>query len=256
MGCVQRIERSRATILRRRCPVCGETDIDERKKLTPKWRCRHAHQFETPTEEMIECWQYSALYPDTYVKLNGEITLSEVLKTRQKAAAIDSIVRLEGREIISRLSGLLSEITVDPAAVELSSAGSLANKGHNTREFLQEVEEEEFPEGALLYRAHITRERNTRLLRCAKLRAKLLHGHLCCEACGFDFFEMYGEVGEDYIECHHTVPVSDLTPQSRTQIRDIALLCANCHRIVHRRRPWLTLNELKRLILLRNDGRS
>lgn len=200
----------------------------------------------------MSCWQYSAIYPDTYVKLNGEISLSEVLKARQKAAAIDSIVRLEGTEILGRLNVHLSEITVD-SLVELPlDDGSPSDNGQIRREFLQQIEEEEFPEGAVLYRAHITRERNKRLVRCAKLRAKLLHGHLCCEACGFDFFAMYGEVGEDYIECHHTVPVSDLTPQSRTEMTDVVLLCSNCHRIVHRRRPWLTLNQLKALILLRN----
>ena len=59
---------------------------------------------------------------------------------------------------------------------------------------------------------------------------------------------MYGLIGEDFIECHHTLPVSELTPDSKTRIEDIALLCANCHRMVHRRRPWLRIEDLRKLL--------
>ena len=48
-------------------------------------------------------------------------------------------------------------------------------------------------------------------------------------------------------ECHHTVPVSEYGSGARTQLRDLALVCANCHRMLHRRRPWLTIDELLRL---------
>lgn len=109
-------------------------------------------------------------------------------------------------------------------------------------------DEEEFPEGRLLFRAHITRERNSRLVGQAKRRALKREGKLLCQACGFDYREMYGRLGENYIECHHVVPVSQLTPGSRTRLQDIVLLCSNCHRMIHRRRPWLGIRELKGLL--------
>lgn len=109
-------------------------------------------------------------------------------------------------------------------------------------------EEGEFPEGALKYRQHVTRERNRELVRRAKRRYKEKHGKLNCEICGFDFFEVYGEIGEDFIECHHTLPVSELGADSKTKINDVALLCPNCHRIVHRRRPWLRMDELRMIL--------
>jgi hypothetical protein len=112
-----------------------------------------------------------------------------------------------------------------------------------------EVDELDFPEGALSFRRHAHRERSVTLIRQAKAKAKRQYGRLQCCACGFDFETTYGEVGRDYIECHHTLPVSELQPQARTRIEDIALLCSNCHRIVHRKRPWLLMHELQQLVL-------
>ena len=47
-------------------------------------------------------------------------------------------------------------------------------------------------------------------------------GQLICEVCGFDFAERYGKLGKDFIECHHTVPVSELKPNSKTHLEDVA----------------------------------
>ena len=131
-------------------------------------------------------------------------------------------------------------------------AESIRSSIRSTEKLSAEVsvndEESEFPEGALKYRQHVSRERNRTLVRTAKQRYKHEHGRVNCEICGFDFYAVYGDIGEDFIECHHTVPVSELNSNSTTRIEDIALLCPNCHRIVHRRRPWLRLEEL-RLIL-------
>ena len=108
--------------------------------------------------------------------------------------------------------------------------------------------DEEFPEGAILRRAHQARERNRNLVKRAKLLAKQSKGGVWCEVCGFDFKKIYGSLGEDFIECHHTIPVSELQPNTKVKVSDIALMCSNCHRMVHRRRPWLNLPELKKLL--------
>lgn len=105
-----------------------------------------------------------------------------------------------------------------------------------------------FPEGRLLLRLHRARERSSKLREAAKRRAMAIHRRLFCTVCNFDFAAAYGEVGEGYIECHHTKPVSELIRESKTKVEDIALLCANCHRMVHRRRPWLTLVHLADLL--------
>ena len=105
-----------------------------------------------------------------------------------------------------------------------------------------------FPEGKEKLRTHLQRERNPKVIREAKQRFKTKHGRLFCQACGFDFKEIYGDVGTDYIEGHHTKPISDLSEDSLTMIEDIALLCSNCHRMVHRKRPWLSMNDLQDIL--------
>lgn len=57
-----------------------------------------------------------------------------------------------------------------------------------------------------------------------------------CQACGLNFEEVYGSIGKGYIEAHHLVPLSQL---ERKQVAldpelDFAVLCSNCHRMIHR----------------------
>ena len=76
---------------------------------------------------------------------------------------------------------------------------------------------------------------------------------LDCEACGFKFEDKYGDFGADYIECHHENPLSerpekDWTDQLKTSIKDVKLLCSNCHRMVHHTRPAKDFNFLLSII--------
>ncbi|MFJ9021648.1 HNH endonuclease [Streptomyces sp. NPDC102259] len=102
-----------------------------------------------------------------------------------------------------------------------------------------EAEEEDdysAPEGRLLIRRHRSRERD-KGLRKRKIDAVLRQGRrLACEACGFDFEAIYGPRGAGYIECHHVVPLHE-AGEGRTKLSDLALICANCHRMIHRRAP-------------------
>ncbi|WP_144467670.1 HNH endonuclease [Bacillus toyonensis] len=52
----------------------------------------------------------------------------------------------------------------------------------------------------------------------------------------------------DFIEGHHTIPVSQLKEGEKTKIEDIIMVCANCHRMLHRRKPWLNEKELHLLL--------
>ena len=107
-------------------------------------------------------------------------------------------------------------------------------------------------EGRLLTSMHRTRERNWELIR--KKREAVLRetGRLACEACGFDFNATYGAHGTGFIEVHHVLPLHTLKPGSRTRLQDLAVLCANCHRMVHAKSKWLSLLELKELLAERN----
>ncbi|MDD7920981.1 HNH endonuclease [Actinomycetospora callitridis] len=102
-------------------------------------------------------------------------------------------------------------------------------------------------EGGLLERTHLARDRDPKAKR-RKLAAVLkTGGTITCEACGFDFGRTYGKRGHEYIECHHRVPLHVSGPVT-TRVADLALLCSNCHRMIHRGKPWLTVEELTHLV--------
>ncbi|MDR3446929.1 DUF3578 domain-containing protein [Dyella sp.] len=81
------------------------------------------------------------------------------------------------------------------------------------------------------FRLHKRIERNARLVRLVK-QSKPSN----CEVCGLDFAERYGALGIGYIEAHHLRPVSSLkgTKAELDPLRDFAVLCSNCHRMVHK----------------------
>ncbi|MGF7536214.1 HNH endonuclease [Bacillus mexicanus] len=118
-----------------------------------------------------------------------------------------------------------------------------------TKENIDLTEEDSsFPEGKRNLRLHIYRERNSKLIRTVKEQFKKTNGELYCEICKFNYTKKYGELGEDYIEAHHTVPVSELEEGSKTNLEDIVLVCANCHRMLHRKRPWLSKKDLQEIL--------
>ncbi|UJV43210.1 HNH endonuclease [Streptomyces sp. AMCC400023] len=104
-------------------------------------------------------------------------------------------------------------------------------------------------EGQLLRRWALYRERN-KPLRDRKIQTALEEGSLRCEVCSFDFTAAYGELGDGYIEVHHRLPLH-ISGVTETQIADLALLCANCHRMCHRSfrgESWRTPAALQRQI--------
>lgn len=109
-------------------------------------------------------------------------------------------------------------------------------------------DDEGFPEGKLILKQHLIKERNSEVVKLAKKRFIQKHGKLFCEVCDFDFSIRYGDIGKGYIEGHHTKPVSEMAENEKTKVEDIAIVCANCHRMLHRKRPWLTINDLKKLL--------
>ena len=103
-------------------------------------------------------------------------------------------------------------------------------------------------EGGLALANHLQRERS-RYLSDAKRRAyRVAHGTLSCEACGLSESALPLTIGEGCFEVHHTEPLADREASSLTRIADLALLCANCHGMVHRARPMLAVSALANLL--------
>jgi 5-methylcytosine-specific restriction protein A len=103
----------------------------------------------------------------------------------------------------------------------------------------------EAEEGGVILKWHRTYERDRKIINDKKRAVLASKGTLACEACSFDFGAVYGPLGDGFIEVHHTKPVHQMKPGERTRLEDLALLCSNCHRMVHRERTPLTLETLR-----------
>ncbi|MEW8036296.1 MAG: hypothetical protein AB2651_22165 [Candidatus Thiodiazotropha sp.] len=70
-----------------------------------------------------------------------------------------------------------------------------------------------------------------------------IHGLTC--VCGFNFEARYGDLGRGYIQVHHNKPLSETGPTLIDPAKDMSVLCANCHAMVHRdKQHTLTIEEL------------
>lgn len=114
---------------------------------------------------------------------------------------------------------------------------------------LDEVDGAEAPEGRVLTLVHRTRERNLKVVKAKKRKVLSEQGRLDCEVCRFDFNAFYGARGHGFIECHHLLPLCQLDPGHPTRLEELALVCSNCHRMIHRERPWLSLPELRESVI-------
>ena len=97
----------------------------------------------------------------------------------------------------------------------------------------------------LSLKLHLNRERNSGIVKRKKINAEELN----CECCHFDFEKKYGEIGSNFIECHHKIPISK--GERITKEDDLALVCSNCHRMLHRKGEngeYHSVESLKKLI--------
>ncbi len=191
--------------------------------------------------EVIELSRLINLLPIFEVKPNQEkfrnpngvsLKLSNFL-------AIDDSHSGKGMSSYSRLDEeIFNEFNNDRERLYLiASAIRMTIKNQALRESLNYIEnegEESIYEGQVLYKLHKLRERNKKIVLKKKSESLKKYGKLECEICNFDFNKQYGEVGYGFIECHHRVPLSELTSASETKLKDLALVCANCHRMLHR----------------------
>ena len=96
--------------------------------------------------------------------------------------------------------------------------------------------------------SHIQRERSRFLANECKSRDEYR-----CQVCGMHFEDIYGnELGEEFAEAHHRIPLGKLKAEVKTQLDDLATVCANCHRMLHRMDgKYDDVEKLKRIIYQR-----
>jgi hypothetical protein len=108
-----------------------------------------------------------------------------------------------------------------------------------------ELLEHDREEGRRRLVLHFVIERSRRLVTQKRAEVRRLHGYLRCEACGLTESELPNSIGEACFEAHHKTRLSGLSAPKTTRLEDIAMLCANCHRMIHRHDPMPTVETLQ-----------
>lgn len=181
----------------------------------------------------------------------GNKVIVDAVEARMKVLAGDVAISEQGK---NNVTSLLAHWRTRVGLGFENKLNVLAEPGVEDASKLAEIEypleggpDEEDPtwlleseEGRRFLTHHLQPERDPKLVQRAKARFR--HNapdqKLRCELCGFCYEDIYGpEVGGDYIECHHRIPVATMEARGRkkTALDDLLLVCANCHRILHRR---------------------
>ena len=107
----------------------------------------------------------------------------------------------------------------------------------------------EFAEGKMVTALHKKRERHPGV-RKALLKRRRTLGLLRCDICERTLVRDLPKLEDAMFEAHHTTPVAT-AGERKTRLADMALVCANCHRLLHRaisvNRRWLVIAEARSL---------
>jgi len=132
----------------------------------------------------------------------------------------------------------LTEVKHTPIAISESSTSAEE----------QASDHSEYSESRQTSRERYFFARNPQLVRDAKRKL----GYIC-QVCKFNFEHKYGDLGREYIEVHHLDPLSERPKaewreELKTRLDRVAVVCSNCHRIIHRKRPAVSIEHLMQCV--------
>lgn len=72
------------------------------------------------------------------------------------------------------------------------------------------------------------------------------HYGLSCVICDFNFENKYGQIGKGFIHVHHLRQVADVRGEHEINpVKDLRPVCANCHAMLHKKRPAYGIEDIK-----------
>ncbi|CAN7649193.1 HNH endonuclease [Mesorhizobium sp. LjNodule214] len=191
--------------------------------------------------ELSRLLRAARIYPEAKRKESFRNPDGVALKTQNLLSAIDPTRRLSSSETDK-------EVVVEYPSnrkIELAKLATAIREALAT-ESASEIETDDdpaFPEGKILTARHRQRDR--------RLRAKLIEARrpsgLKCEVCSFGVSANSPRSTDSFFEGHHTVPLAAAEGERKTRLSDMSLLCACCHRFIHRlivdNKRWISINE-------------
>ena len=176
----------------------------------------------------------------------------DTLKRQGLAEHIPSGFRItdKGRQIARSQSAnvtALADFPLDTSAPQFEDMGNGAE--------VVVIDENIVTEGQLSTR-NVTYRTRSRQLRDAAIEHYTKVGKIPCSVCSFDYGLAYVGIGTGYIQIHHLEPIS-YNGETRLAldeaVRKVRPLCANCHVMVHRRHPWLSVERVTDLLHVTYD---
>ncbi|RKE85576.1 HNH endonuclease [Rhizobium sp. AG855] len=116
--------------------------------------------------------------------------------------------------------------------------------GASDQPYPDELSPDAYYEGAVI-EVKVNRYERSRSARAACI------GHYLpiCQGCGLDFSARYGERGKDFMHVHHLVPLKQIKKTYEVDpIAHLRPICPNCHAMIHRREPMLSIEELRAIL--------
>lgn len=233
----------------------------------------------TPKKGIYVVYLFNIKYNKIYISLNqgtdslneeyGDKEYIDILKLRaslyksklnkyKDQLPLDNIVNFRGRKADGYSAGHIIGIEYD--AMNLPSDSKLVADLNVILEaysslFDNEIEPLDEDDAELIASRYKTIEekkiyclhRRIERKSCVK-EVKKIHG-LKCECCGLNFEERYGKLGKGFIEVHHLIPLSSLKLGECKEYdphKDFAVLCANCHRMIHRHSDPSDIDALRK----------
>jgi len=69
---------------------------------------------------------------------------------------------------------------------------------------------------------------------------------LNCAVFKFNFEKIYGEISAGFVHVYHVVDISTVgTEYTVDSVKDLAPVCTNCHAMLHKTKPAMSINSLK-----------
>lgn len=161
---------------------------------------------------------------------------------------LDEWIANDSSALVDIILNFVPEWEKEETLVELQNEKSEVQKLLDC-EVIDSVSQKKYPEGRKKLEIHLTKERKPQLIADAKQEwEKNQNGDVRCSVCQFSFSKTYGNYGQGFIEAHHNLPISELSEETVMKTSDLSPVCSNCHRIIHRKRPFLTVSELREIV--------
>lgn len=207
------------------------------------------HKGHPDVEELSDLLRNALIHPPEGRRPSFRNADGVALKLQNLFSAIDPTRGLSS-SILDR--ALVAEYPRSRAS-EVAALGSLIREAIAAGESAELLPDDEvFVEGHLLTSRHRSRDRRLR----KKLLGRTADDQLVCSICQFSAPPLDRRLRESFFEAHHIRPLSDAKGVTSTRIADLALLCAGCHRFIHRliaiRKRWVPIAEARDYV--RNGG--